>query len=75
MTWDVAAIASLANIVVTCAGFFFFLMSVMNKQAVQGALLASLSKQLANLQRTVEEMRRGDGWIQAPRRSHVDGEY
>lgn len=73
--WDVGTIAALANIAVTCGGFFFFLISVMSKQAVQGILLKTLSTQVATIQRTVEELRRGDGWIQSPRRPHVDGEY
>lgn len=75
MNWDVATVAALANIAVTTGGFFFFLISVMNKQTVQGVLLKTLSTQVASLIRTVEELRRGDGWIQAPRRPHVDGEY
>lgn len=73
--WDTATIAALANIAVTTGGFFFFLISVMSKQAIQGVLLKTLSLQVTELIKTVEELRRGDGWIQAPRRSHVDGEY
>lgn len=75
MIWDVATVAALANIAVTCGGFFYFLISIMNKQTVQGVLLKTLSTQVGSLIRTVEELRRGDGWIQAPRRTHVDGEY
>lgn len=75
MPWDTATIAAIANIAVTTGGFFFFLISVMSKQAIQGVLLKTLSEEVQTLIRTVEELRRGDGWIQAPRRSHVDGEY
>lgn len=75
MTWDVATIAALANIAVTTGGFFFFLISVMSKQAIQGILLKTLSADLTTLIRTVEDLRRGDGWIQTPRRANVDGHY
>lgn len=75
MPWDVATIAALANIAVTTGGFFFFLISVMSKQAIQGVLLKTLSADVTALIRTVEDLRRGDGWIQSPRRPHVDGEY
>lgn len=75
MVPDLATIAALANILVTCGGFFFFLISIMSKQAVQGVLLKTLASDVAGLIRTVEELRRGTGWIQTPRRPHVDGEY
>jgi hypothetical protein len=38
-------------------------------------LLENLSKELASLRKTVEELRRGDGWIQKPMHQHIDREY
>ncbi len=70
-----AAIASLINLAVTIFGGFAFLMTVKSHQAVQDVLLANLSEAVKRLDRTVEALRRGDGWIQAPPSQHVDREY
>lgn len=71
---DTATCAALANIAVTAGGFFFFLIKIMNKQTIQSVLLKTLSEQFTSLSKTVEDLRRGDGWI-THRRSSIEGEY
>jgi len=44
-------------------------------QAVQTTKIDTLSAQYTLLQRTVEDLRRGDGWIGSSSRRGVDGEY
>lgn len=70
-----AAIASLVNLGVTLLGGFTFLLTVRSHQAVQDVLLDNLSKTVERLDKTIEALRRGDGWIQAPIHPHVDREY
>jgi hypothetical protein len=70
-----AAIASLVNLGVTIFGGFGFLLTVRSHQAVQDILLENLSKTVERLDKTIEELRRGDGWIQKPPHQHVDREY
>lgn len=70
-----AAIASLINLAVTIFGGFAFLLTVRAHQAVQDVLLDNLSKTVDRLDKTIEALRRGDGWIQAPLNHHVDREY
>ena len=70
-----AAIASLVNLGVTIFGGFMFLLQVRSHQAVQDVLLANLSEAVARLDKTLEALRRGDGWIQSPPHKHVDREY
>ena len=70
-----AAIVSLINLTVTLFCGFIFLMSVKSRQAVQDVLLERLSDDIASINRTVEALRRGDGWIQAPLNREVDREY
>lgn len=72
---NIAAIASLANIFATLFGGFIFLMSVQRRQAEQGVMIKSLSKAVDRLEQTIEDMRRGNGWIKHPLRTSVDGEY
>jgi hypothetical protein len=72
---NLALIVSLVNLAVTVSGGFVFLMTIKSRQAVQDVLLDNLSKDLQRLFNTVEALRRGDGWIQAPRHLHVDREY
>ncbi len=70
-----AAIASLVNLAVTVFGGFMFLMTVKSHQAVQDVLLENLSKAVTRLDTTLEALRRGDGWIQAPQHRSVEREY
>lgn len=70
-----AAIASLINLAVTIFGGFAFLLTVRAHQAVQDVLLDNLSKTVDRLDKTIEALRRGDGWIQAPLHHQVDREY
>lgn len=70
-----AAICALVNLGVTVFGGFAFLMTVKSHQAVQDVLLENLSKSVSRLDATVEALRRGDGWIQAPLHRSVDREY
>ncbi|MDN3278766.1 hypothetical protein QWJ07_31205 [Frankia sp. RB7] len=70
-----AAICALVNLGVTVFGGFAFLMTVKSHQAVQDVLLENLSKSVGRLDATVEALRRGDGWIQAPMHRSVDREY
>lgn len=72
---NVTAIVSLVNLTVTIFGGFIFLMTIKSRQAVQDVLLARLSSDVERLAGTVEALRRGDGWIQAPMHKHVDREY
>lgn len=75
MEMNLATIASLVNLGVTVGGGFMFLMAVKSRQAVQDVLLKRLSDDVEALSRTVELLRRGDGWIKAPLHHHVDREY
>lgn len=68
-------IVSLVNLGVTVFGGFAFLMTIKSRQAVQDVLLENISRAVARLDKTVEALRRGDGWIQAPLNKHVDREY
>ena len=68
-------IVSLVNLAVTIFGGFIFLMTIKARQAVQDVLLKRLSEDVEMLSKTVEALRRGDGWIQAPMHQHVDREY
>jgi hypothetical protein len=63
------------NLAVTIFGGFIFLMTIKSRQAVQDVLLKRLSDDVEALSRTVEALRRGDGWIQGPPHKHVDREY
>ena len=47
------------------------LSEIVTQMAVQTVRLNNLSDQFTGLQRTVEDLRRGNGWIQ----KRVDGEY
>lgn len=49
------------------------LAEVITQQAVQTARIDNLRDQVTFLQKTVEDLRRGAGWI--TKRSAVDGEY
>ncbi|MBR0700189.1 hypothetical protein JQ599_09780 [Bradyrhizobium diazoefficiens] len=71
----IATIAACINLGITIFGGFAFLMAVKSHQAVQDVLLENMSKSLARLDETVEGLRRGNGWIQAPPGKHVDREY
>lgn len=75
LTENFAAITSMVNLAVTLFGGFGVLMAMKSRQAVQDVLLTRLSDDLQALSRTVEALRRGDGWIQAPLNKHVDREY
>lgn len=70
-----AVIVSSVNLAATIFGGFIFLMTIKSRQAVQDVLLKRLSQDVENLSRTVEALRRGDGWIQAPMHQHIDREY
>jgi hypothetical protein len=75
MPIELSAIVSLINLGVTLFGGFAFLMTVKSRQAVQDVLLDNLSATIKRLDTTVEELRRGDGWIQKPMHKAVDREY
>lgn len=75
MTENLAVIVSLVNLAVTVSGVTVFLMTIKSRQAVQDTLLERLSKDVERLSATVEALRRGDGWIQAPLHRTVDREY
>jgi hypothetical protein len=75
VTADLATIAALVNLAVTIFGGFAFLMTIKSRQAVQDILLKRLSQDVERLSKTVEALRRGDGWIQRPLHQHVDREY
>jgi hypothetical protein len=68
-------VVALVNLGVTIFGGFAFLMTVKSRQAVQDVLLKNLAEDVKSLRNTVEALRRGDGWIQAPMNKHVDREY
>ncbi len=72
---NVATIVSLVNLAVTLSGGVIFLMTIKSRQAVQDVLLKRLSEDVEHLSNTVELLRRGDGWIQAPLHNSVDREY
>jgi hypothetical protein len=72
---NLALIVSLVNLAVTISGGFVFLMTIKSRQAVQDVLLDNLSKEIQRLFSTVEELRRGDGWITRPSHKYVDREY
>lgn len=75
LTENMAAITSMVNIAVTLFGGFGVLMTIRSRQAVQDVLLTRLSDDLQRLDKTVEALRRGDGWIQAPLHKHIDRKY
>jgi len=75
MTENIGAVVSLVNLAVTIGGGFMFLMAIKSRQAVMDVLLKRLSDDVEALSRTVEALRRGDGWIQTPLHRHVDREY
>lgn len=75
MTENLAVIVSLVNLAVTLGGGFIFLVNMKSRQTVMDVLLTRLSQDVERLSATVEELRRGDGWIQKPRHMHVDREY
>jgi hypothetical protein len=75
MTENIGAVVSLVNLAVTIAGGVVFLMTIKSRQAVMDVLLERLSEDVERLSSTVEALRRGDGWIQAPLHRHVDREY
>jgi len=70
-----AIIVSLVNLAVMVFGGFIFLMGVKTNQKVQSVLLENLSEAVHRLDRTVEALRRGDGWITKPMHHSVDREY
>lgn len=43
--------------------------------ALVEAHVAAIDSQIATLSKEVSDLRRGEGFIQAPRRANVDGEY
>ena len=71
----IGAIVAVVNLVVTVFGGFMFLMSVKSRQAVQDVLLDQLSNSIKRLDKTLEDLRRGNGWIKAPLNREVDEEY
>jgi len=72
---NLAVIVSLVNLAVTLGGGFIFLMNMKSRQTVMDVLLTRLSQDVERLSATVEALRRGDGWIQAPLHRSVDREY
>ena len=70
-----AAVASMVNLVGTVFGGFIFLMAMKSRQDVQDVLLKNLSRQVEHLEKTIEDLRRGNGWIRAPLNRAVDEEY
>lgn len=75
MPSDLAVVVSLVNLAVTVCGGFVFLMNMKSRQTVMDVLLKRLSEDVERLSATVEALRRGDGWIQAPMHRSVDREY
>lgn len=75
MTENLGVIVSLVNLAVTLGGGFIFLVNMKSRQTVMDVLLERLSQDVERLSATVEALRRGDGWIQAPMHRHVDREY
>lgn len=51
------------------------LSEVITQMAVQTVRVDNLGQQFTMLQRTVEDLRRGSGWVSTPARSNIDGEY
>ena len=51
------------------------LSEVITQMAVQTIRVDNLNNQVTMLQKTVEELRRGTGWIGKGSRTSVDGEY
>jgi hypothetical protein len=51
------------------------LAKVITDLAVQDTKITNLSNQYFMLQRTVEDLRRGSGWVSSPARDSVDGLY
>lgn len=51
------------------------LADVVTALAVQTVRVDNLGQNLTMLQRTVEDLRRGAGWVSTPARSNIDGEY
>ena len=72
---NISIIVSLVNLAVTLGGGFIFLMNMKSRQTVMDVLLTRLSQDVERLSATVEALRRGDGWIQAPMHKHIDREY
>lgn len=74
MSDSFALIVAMVNLGVTVFGGFIFLMTVKSNQTIQAILLENLAKTVARLDKTVEDLRRGDGWIQTPHKG-IDREY
>jgi len=51
------------------------LSDVITEQAVQTTRIDNLNTQVSSIERRVEDLRRGNGYVQARGRSTVDGEY
>ena len=51
------------------------LADVVTQLAVQTVRVDNLGQHVTMLQRTVEDLRRGAGWVSTPARSNLDGEY
>ena len=51
------------------------LSEVITQMAVQTIRVDNLNQQVTMLQRTVEDLRRGPGWVGTPARKSIDGEY
>ena len=51
------------------------LADVVTQLAVQTVRIDNIGTQYTMLQRTVEDLRRGTGWVASPARASVDGEY
>ena len=51
------------------------LADVVTQLAVQTVRIDNIGSQFTMLQRTVEDLRRGSGWVSSPARSTLDGEY
>ena len=65
---------SLKSEVSSMQGQLMRLSEVITQLAVQETRVDNLSAQFTMLQKTVEELRRGSGWVGPPRKT-VDGEY
>lgn len=51
------------------------LAKVITQLAVQDTKITNVIQQMTMLQRNVEDLRRGTGWVASPARVSVDGEY
>lgn len=51
------------------------LAEVITLQAVQTNQISNLTSQVTMIQRSIEDLRRGNGWIRTIPRTSVDGEY